>query len=581
MESLGNGTKDSLKSPDDLLDPSAQFLQSDAKKVKKKILSVRIVLVIILIILAAVAALLTGVLVWNFHLRTDVRIKKVFAGSLTVANLRFIDPYEDDDSAHFKDLASDLSKQMKKMYSNVPLLVKYYVSSRVKAFRMCGEKFEIIPLVIKTDKADIKFFSDMSYVDKGFSAEFEAFLPFDRCSKKFHCENDACVSPKLRCDGYDDCGDMSDEKNCVCDESQIRCKNGFCKPKYWHCDSVNDCGDNTDEENCGYCKAGEETCRNGRCISEQKKCDGHNDCDDGTDESMCTESIVLTCSEFTFKCMNNMCISKQNPECDGHIDCEDGSDEEGCECGMRPYQSSQIVGGEAASEGSWPWQVSLHLKGRAHVCGASLISSLWLVTAAHCIQETDRYSWPEEWDVYLGLHSQSETNTANTVQKSVKQIICHPEYNPLQHNNDIALMELDSPVTLSQYIWPICLPSATQVLPTGQSVWITGWGKTKEEGQLATVLQEAEVRIINETVCSQLIKDELTPQMICAGVLTGGVDACQGDSGGPMSFVEPISGRSFLVGVVSWGEGCGRKGKPGIYTRVTKYRSWIREESGV
>ncbi|KAK2827236.1 hypothetical protein Q7C36_018162 [Tachysurus vachellii] len=850
MESLGNGTKDSLKSPDDLLDPSAQFLPtSDAKKVKKKRLTVRIVLVIILIILAAVAALLTGVLVWNFHLRTDVRIKKVFAGSLTVSNLRFIDPYEDGNSAHFNDLASDLSKQMKKMYSNVPLLFKYYVSSSVKAFsessdgmviayyisefgvpeaqvsavdeaiesflrtmgpgqtrrlslkptndllinnmmsaavdprlvnstlkghhkkshhsragetdiiqspgfpdspyssntyaewqlradpnhrlrleftvvdlendcrndfirvydslipseshvmaekcgtstlgeqlvflssgnvmlvtlvtneennfpgfrakysqvpaeiqacggkltgmkgtftspgfpssyppqaqcvwnikvpegkhiiinfnkfsltdpgqspdnctkdylevngnRMCGEKFEIIPLVIKTDKADIKFFSDMSYVDKGFSAEFEAFIPFDRCSEKFHCENDACVSPKLRCDGYDDCGDMSDEKNCVCDESQIRCKNGVCKPKYWHCDGVNDCGDNTDEENCGYCKAGEEACRNGRCISEQKKCDGHNDCEDGTDESMCTKSIVLTCSEFTFKCKNNMCISKQNPECDGHIDCEDGSDEEGCECGMRPYQSSQIVGGEAAREGSWPWQVSLHLQGRAHVCGASLISNLWLITAAHCIQETDRYSWPEEWDVYLGLHSQSETNTANTVQKGVKQIICHPEYNPPQHNNDIALMELDSPVTLSQYIWPICLPSATQVLPTGQSVWITGWGKTKEEGQLATVLQEAEVRIINETVCSQLIENELTPQMICAGILTGGVDACQGDSGGPMSFVDPISGRSFLVGVVSWGEGCGRKGKPGIYTRVTKYRSWIREESGV
>lgn len=91
-----------------------------------------------------------------------------------------------------------------------------------------------------------------------------------------------------------------------------------------------------------------------------------------------------------------------------------------------------------------------------------------------------RYSWPEEWDVYLGLHSQSETNTANTVLKGVKQIICHPEYNPQLYNNDIALMELDSPVTLSQYIWPICLPSATQLFPTGQSVWITGWGKTRE-----------------------------------------------------------------------------------------------------
>lgn len=94
-----------------------------------------------------------------------------------------------------------------------------------------------------------------------------------------------------------------------------------------------------------------------------------------------------------------------------------------------------------------------------------------------------RYSGPDEWDVYLGLHTQSQTDTPNTVHKRVKRLICHPEYNPLLSlNNDIALMELDSPVTLSQYIWPICLPVATYLLPAGQSVWITGWGKTKEAG---------------------------------------------------------------------------------------------------
>lgn len=93
-----------------------------------------------------------------------------------------------------------------------------------------------------------------------------------------------------------------------------------------------------------------------------------------------------------------------------------------------------------------------------------------------------RYSGPEEWDVYLGLHTQSQTDTPNTVHKRVKHIICHPEYNSLSFSNDIALMELDSPVTFSQHIWPILLPAATYFLPAGQSVWITGWGKLKENG---------------------------------------------------------------------------------------------------
>lgn len=101
-----------------------------------------------------------------------------------------------------------------------------------------------------------------------------------------------------------------------------------------------------------------------------------------------------------------------------------------------------------------------------------------------------RYSGPEEWDIYLGLHTQGQSNTGNTVHKRVEQIICHPDYNPVSYNNDIALMELDSPVTFSQYIWPICLPAPTHMLPAGQSVWITGWGRIREEGRKYECLKE-------------------------------------------------------------------------------------------
>lgn len=90
-----------------------------------------------------------------------------------------------------------------------------------------------------------------------------------------------------------------------------------------------------------------------------------------------------------------------------------------------------------------------------------------------------RYSQADQWEVYLGLHAQSETSKSTL--KSVKRIISHPQYDHLSYDNDIALMELDSPVTLNQNIWPICLPEPTHDFPAGKAVWITGWGKLREE----------------------------------------------------------------------------------------------------
>uniref|UniRef100_A0A3Q3WE32 Uncharacterized protein n=1 Tax=Mola mola TaxID=94237 RepID=A0A3Q3WE32_MOLML len=453
---------------------------------------------------------------------------------------------------------------------------------------MCVWKIEVSPplsstmVTSRSNVMTIKFNSDSSYVDQGFFAEYEAFVPTNPCPGRFQCLNNLCINQTLHCDGWSDCGDGSDEDNCQCEAPQMKCKNDRCKPKFWECDGFDDCGDNTDEENCVKCKPGEFSCRNRRCISEKLRCNGKDDCSDGSDESQCEKSLVLRrCSEFTFRCRDGRCISKLNPDCDGEDDCEDGSDEDNCQCGTRPYRSSRIVGGQVSREGEWPWQVSLHIKGMGHTCGASVLSNRWLLTAAHCVQDSgpNKYSHAGQWEAFLGLHVQSRNNEW-TVRRNVRRIIVHHGYNHLNYDNDIALMELDANVTLNQNIWPICLPSPSYDFPAGCKAWITGWGATKEGGQTASVLQKAEVRIVNSTVCKNLMSDDVTDRMLCAGVLKGGVDACQGDSGGPLSVTSP-SGRVFLAGVVSWGDGCARRNKPGVYTRTTKYRGWIREQSGV
>ncbi|XP_073706508.1 ST14 transmembrane serine protease matriptase a [Garra rufa] len=439
---------------------------------------------------------------------------------------------------------------------------------------LCGQQPANTMVTVSSNKTTVIFRSDLSQVDRGFNATYEVFEPTDPCPEKFQCDNKRCIDPDLRCDGWNDCGDSTDERKCNCDAKMIQCRNGFCKPMFWRCDGVNDCGDDTDELGCG-CQAGQFKCKNDQCISEKQKCDGNNDCKDGSDEEGCSRDA---CKVSTFQCDNAKCITKANPECDGVNDCGDNSDESNCNCGKKAYTMSRIVGGQEADMGEFPWQVSLHVKNVAHVCGASIISERWLVTAAHCVQDDKiKYSQPGTWEAFLGLHTQRDKTKAT--RRNLKQIIPHPSYNPYTYDYDIALMELDSPVTYSATIRPICLPTSKDVFPTGETVTITGWGATREGGSGATVLQKAKVRIINSTVCDTLMNGQITSRMICAGNLAGGVDACQGDSGGPMTY--PTNDRTFLAGVVSWGDGCARKDKPGIYTNVPKFRGWIKEKTGV
>uniref|UniRef100_UPI0037E7B9EA mannan-binding lectin serine protease 1 isoform X3 n=1 Tax=Semicossyphus pulcher TaxID=241346 RepID=UPI0037E7B9EA len=288
-----------------------------------------------------------------------------------------------------------------------------------------------------------------------------------------------------------------------------------------------------------------------------------------------------------------------------------------------PPQVKRIVGGRSAEPGLFPWQVLLSVEDLSRVPedhwfgSGALLSESWVLTAAHVLRSQRRDTSvvpvaPEHIKVFLGLHDAGDKRRATN--RSVQEILLHPDFQPNNYNNDIALLKLTERVEFDELIRPVCLPPPHNKddppTPHPNSLGIVaGWGISNlntsslslssgnpplltsdpaedvDLGVTSDLLQYVKLPVVSQDECqasyaSRSVSYNITDNMFCAGFFEGGRDTCLGDSGGAFVMKDGFSQRWVVFGLVSWGgpEECGSQRVYGVYTRVAKYVEWIQKE---
>ncbi|XP_041850159.1 coagulation factor VII [Melanotaenia boesemani] len=240
--------------------------------------------------------------------------------------------------------------------------------------------------------------------------------------------------------------------------------------------------------------------------------------------------------------------------------------EEAARVGFTP----RIVGGHLERRGGSPWQVLIHRSDGFGFCGGTLVSDRWVVSAAHCFEESADY-------VTIGDLDKQRPDPGEQLIK-IQEVILHPHFHSFTFDSDIALLYLTQPVLRGPTAAPACLPDAhlsKYLLKDENRGVVSGWGATEHLGLSSRFLKKVTLPVVSYQACTTTIEQVITDNMFCAGYLDMSLDACSGDSGGP--FVVHYRGTWFLTGVVSWGEGCAALGKLGVYTRLGNFLNWIRE----
>ncbi|KAL4640368.1 neurotrypsin-like [Arapaima gigas] len=257
-------------------------------------------------------------------------------------------------------------------------------------------------------------------------------------------------------------------------------------------------------------------------------------------------------------------------------------------CGLRLVHARQkrIIGGENSLRGGWPWQAAIRLRGSQAdgrlVCGATLISSCWVLTSAHCFKRYGNNT--KVYKVRVGDYH-TLVPEEYEMEYAVEEIIPHTSYRASSNDYDLALVRMSGHdgncVSFSRQVLPACLPQPKEkVFKVASNCFITGWGDTGQS--YSKTLQQASISLLHKRHCQLRYPGQFTGRMLCAGNAADQpwVDSCRGDSGGPLVCERPGRGWA-LYGITSWGYSCRLRDSPGVYTKVSAFVPWIQRVAGL
>ncbi|XP_069315132.1 complement factor I isoform X3 [Eulemur rufifrons] len=458
-------------------------------------------------------------------------------------------------------------------------IVEVQLVDQEKKMFICGSSWTIAEANVAC--FDLGFQQGALGIRRRFNFPEETYLNSTEClhvlCRGFETSLAECTFTKRRAKGYQGLAGVvcyAQNTEVPTDES-FQCVNGKYISRTKACDGVNDCGDQSDELCCKGCQGDSFLCKSGVCIPSQQKCNGEVDCITGDDEVDCEgarrpaiQGLAPVAQEETETLTADMNAERKRIK----------SLLPKLSCGVRNsnhVRRKRVVGGSLAQDADFPWQVGIK-EADGISCGGIYIGGCWVLTAAHCV----RVSKTHRYQIWTSLLDWVKYNREIKVEL-VNRIIIHEKYNASTYQNDIALIELKGYPNpkiceLPQSV-PACVPWSPYLFQPNDRCIISGWGRGKDKQRVFS-LKWGAVNLIGN--CSKFYPNRFyEKEMECAGTVDGSIDACKGDSGGPLVCMD-ANNVTYVWGVVSWGESCGKPEFPGVYTKVANYYDWISYQVG-